>query len=313
MALVEILTQRLPVWNSADQRDPQLPGAATLPQPFLDIARNSLQRDPARRWTIGQIAARLQPNAQLHPSPVSVLLSSAPSLPAIARAASQASAQELSPRLRSRASQESRSSSPRYIIPAVAGVLILAGIIAVPRLFNQRPKSGHSSAASKGTSAQLAVPNPVKSPGKSTPRAAASPSANSLKSPANAKSAAAGNSPAPAVLRTEEKRKPVAANPERGEVLSQVLPDVSPKARDTIRGTVKIAVRVHVNPAGSVTAAEFDGAVPSKYFADLALRAARDWTFQSPESAGRSVPSEWLLRFYFTSSATKAVPEQTMP
>lgn len=314
MALVEILTQRLPVWNSTDQRDPQLPEAATLPQPFLDIARNSLPRDPLRRWTVGQIAARLQPNAKLHPSPVSVPLSPEPPLPAVADAVSQAPAQQSSPpRLRSRASQESRSSSPRYIIPAVAGVLILAGIIAVPKLFNQHPKSGPSSAASRGTSAQLAVPNPAKSPGKSNSRAAASHSANSLKSPANARSAAASNSPAPAVLRTEEKRKTVAANPDRGEVLSQVLPDVSAKARDTIRGTVKIAVRVHVSPAGGVTAAELDGAAPSRYFADLALRAARDWTFQSPESAGRSIPSEWLLRFYFTSSSTKAVPEQTMP
>jgi serine/threonine protein kinase len=313
-ALVEILTQRRPVWNSTDQRDPQLPGAATLPQPFLDIARNSLLRDPSRRWTVGQIAARLQPNAKLHPSPVSVPLSPEPPMPAVAGAVSQAPAQQLSPpRLRSRASQESRWSSPRYIIPAVASLLILAGIIAVPKLFNQDPKSSPSSAASKGTSAHLAVPSPVKSPRKSNPNAAVRPSANSVKSPANAKSAAASNSPAPAVLRTEEKRKLAATNPERGEVLNQVLPDVSAKARDTIHGTVKIAVRVHVSPAGSVTAAELDGAAPSIYFADLALRAARDWTFQSPESAGRSIPSEWLLRFYFTSSSTKAVPEQTMP
>jgi serine/threonine protein kinase len=319
MALVEILTQRLPVWSATDQRDPQLPETARLPQPFLDIARNSLLRDPARRWTVGQIAARLQPNAELHPAPISVPLSSEPPLPAVparpgeAGASSQVPAQQSS-RLSARAPQESRSSSPRYIVPVVAGVLILAGIIVVPRLFNQHPKSGQSSAASKGTSAQLAVPNPIKSPRKSnTHPAAIPPSANSLKPPANAKSSAANNPPAPAVLRTEEKRKPAAANPGRGEVLSQVLPDVSTKARDTIRGTVKIAVRVHVGPAGGVTAAELDGAVPSRYFADLALRAARDWTFQSPESAGRSVPSEWLLRFYFTSSSTKAVPEQTMP
>lgn len=310
MALVEILTRRLPVWSSADQRDPQLPEAA-LPQPFLDIARHALLRDPARRWNVGEIAARLQPNSQVHPSRISVPLSPEPPL---LRDTPQAPGQQISPRLKSRQSQKSMS-SPRYIIPAVAGALILAGIFAVPRLFKQRPEASQpSSDAAEGAPAQLAVPTPVKRPIKSNPHPAAIlPSANSLKSSASSKSTSANGSPSHAVLRTEEKRKSAAVNSERGEVLDQVVPDVSAKARDTIHGTVKIAVRVHVSPAGSVTAAELDGAAPSKYFADLSLQAARRWTFQSPESAGRSVPSEWLLRFYFTSSSTKAIPEQAIP
>ncbi|PYT48719.1 MAG: hypothetical protein DMG43_16720, partial [Acidobacteria bacterium] len=101
--------------------------------------------------------------------------------------------------------------------------------------------------------------------------------------------------------------------PARGEVLDQILPDVSEKARDTIHGTVRVTVRVHVDPAGSVSQAEPDAPGPSPYFADLALNAARRWQFTSPEINGHSVPSEWLIRFEFTPSDTKAFPTQTAP
>jgi TonB family protein len=324
MTLVEILTQRLPVWDPADQRDPQLPEspAETLPQPFLDIARHSLQRDAVRRWTVGEIAARLQPNATVHPSPLSVPLSPEPPLSranqqaaALQMPAQQPSRQRPLPQPKSRRAQKFPSSSPRYIIPVVAAVLILAGIIVVPKLLNQHPEASQSSSiAPEPTSTQRAVPAPAKSPVKSNSQIAPTSSAsNSLKSATNTKPDSASASPAHVVLRSEEKRKPAAASPGRGEVLGQALPNVSAKARDTIHGTVKIAIRVQVGPAGNVTAAALDGPPPSKYFADLCLQAARRWTFQPPESAGRSVPSEWLLRFYFTPSSTKAIPEQAAP
>ena len=49
--LVEALTQRRPMW-------PHLP--ETLPQPFRDIAEHTLHPDAKKRWTLAQIAARLQ-------------------------------------------------------------------------------------------------------------------------------------------------------------------------------------------------------------------------------------------------------------
>src|SRR5712692_4280747 len=48
MTLVEALTQRLPVWERTEQGEPALP--ETMPEPFLDIARHCLRRDPQRRW-----------------------------------------------------------------------------------------------------------------------------------------------------------------------------------------------------------------------------------------------------------------------
>ena len=58
MTLVEILTQRRPMWTASEMRDPALPD--TLPAEFREIARNALRRDPRTRWTVGQIQKRLQ-------------------------------------------------------------------------------------------------------------------------------------------------------------------------------------------------------------------------------------------------------------
>jgi len=108
---------------------------------------------------------------------------------------------------------------------------------------------------------------------------------------------------------------PVAASssPSRGEVLDQILPNASEKALATIHGVVRVSVHVHVDPTGNVANAEFESPGPSKYFADLALQAARRWQFGSPEADGHSVPSEWLIRFQFTPSGPKAIPTQVRP
>jgi len=114
---------------------------------------------------------------------------------------------------------------------------------------------------------------------------------------------------------SEEVAKPATGGiaPGTGEVLDQVLPDVSPKARATIHGKVRVSIKVHVDQAGSVSGAELDSAGPSSYFADLALQAARKWAFTPPEVDGKSVASEWRLRFEFTQKDTKVIPAQTAP
>jgi serine/threonine protein kinase len=59
VTLVEVLTQRPPAQSPENQADPIVP--STLPQPFLDIARQCLRRDPQLRWTTAQVANRLNP------------------------------------------------------------------------------------------------------------------------------------------------------------------------------------------------------------------------------------------------------------
>ena len=210
---------------------------------------------------------------------------------------------------------------PNYVVPLLAVVLVIVALIALPRILGRRSDTS-SSASTK--SAQ-----PAATSGSSAPTAAVAKPAppSSGKTPAEKKSSAAKTSisaqptapaPAPASLRSEVPAPAKPANsssvrPSRGEVLDQVMPDVSDKARATIQGRVRTSVRVHVDAAGNVSDAESASPGPSKYFADLAVKAARKWVFTPPEIDGRSVPSEWQIQFVFTRSDTKATPTQTAP
>jgi len=128
--------------------------------------------------------------------------------------------------------------------------------------------------------------------------------------------------PAPSAASVTAAPSPALEHPEvnipsgglvRGAVENQVLPEVPQSARDTIRGTVRVTVRVTVDPSGNVTRATLDSAGPSKYFADLALQAARRWKFRPRTLAGRNVPSEWILRFRFEPAATKVLSVEATP
>jgi serine/threonine-protein kinase Stk1 len=89
-----------------------------------------------------------------------------------------------------------------------------------------------------------------------------------------------------------------------GQVLHQVLPDIPRQARETIRGKVRVGVRVSVDPSGHVVNSKLDSVGPSRYFAGLTLEAARHWEFRPPTVGGRDVSSEWILRFELTNQAT---------
>lgn len=85
-------------------------------------------------------------------------------------------------------------------------------------------------------------------------------------------------------------------------VLHQVIPTVSQNARNTITGTVRVRVRMTVDNAGKVTNTEFESAGPSRYFARLAMEAARQWEF-TPGAPGSSV-----VEFQFRRDGVRAVP-----
>ena len=56
-------------------------------------------------------------------------------------------------------------------------------------------------------------------------------------------------------------------------IVQQVMPQVSPSARRTIQGTIKVRVRVDVDAAGNVAKAKLESAGPSKYFSRVAVEA----------------------------------------
>jgi TonB family protein len=84
-------------------------------------------------------------------------------------------------------------------------------------------------------------------------------------------------------------------------VIHEEIPKVPQRARDTIHGRVKVAVRVTVDRSGNVVRDTFENAGPSKYFNHLASQAARKWKFTSADNEGSR---EWLLRFEFGRDGT---------
>src|ERR1700722_7621189 len=68
MTLTESLTQRLPMWEKTNQAEPSLP--SNLQLEILDLARHCLRRDPQMRWTVADIASRLQPNSSPPPQKI---------------------------------------------------------------------------------------------------------------------------------------------------------------------------------------------------------------------------------------------------
>ncbi len=100
------------------------------------------------------------------------------------------------------------------------------------------------------------------------------------------------------------------ANDSKGEVARRVLPDVPKSALNTITGTIKVGVRVEADSSGKVTSAKLASAGPSKYFANLAVKAAERWEFSPPQVNGQAVASTWMLRFRFRRTGVEVSPER---
>ena len=83
--------------------------------------------------------------------------------------------------------------------------------------------------------------------------------------------------------------------------LHEVIPDVPPSARRTIRGHIKVWVRVIVDQDGSVSAAVADRTGPSRYFQRLAIEAAKKWTFPPVDTPSRRLMQ---VRFDFSRDGT---------
>jgi TonB family protein len=157
-----------------------------------------------------------------------------------------------------------------YGLAAAAG-LVLAAVVIAPRLID-RPRS-------------VSPAEPVRVP-----------QSPSVQPPQAAQPAPKMPAPAPPSPRVSN------------EIVQRVLPEVPSQARRTIQGRVRVNVRVRVDPSGKVAEAKFDSAGPSKYFAQLALQAARRWKF-TPVSAGDGGRArEWNLHFEFDRTGTKVTP-----
>ena len=85
--------------------------------------------------------------------------------------------------------------------------------------------------------------------------------------------------------------------------ISETIPDVPQSALDTIRGTIRVSVRVSIDKQGTVVDAAADDPGPSRYFERLSLEAAKQWTFTPAKLEDRRV---MFVRFNFTRAGATA-------
>ena len=99
----------------------------------------------------------------------------------------------------------------------------------------------------------------------------------------------------------------------KGAVAGQVIPDVPQHILDTIQGHIRVAIDVQVDADGKVAAATVASPGPSRYFANQALEAARNWKFRAAEQNGRPVANRWTLLFRFGPEGTTVTTAETAP
>lgn len=316
--------------------------ASAATRPSAPRSTRVAQREPLPQ--IDPLAVPLSPVSPPSPSNQSTRPSRAPipvsSLP-------QVNATIGSPRRVVAPRPTSSRSNKLFLVSAAAAVLL--AILVVPRLLRSPNSSAPASTAStsalpnaaKSDSAKQSPANSLAStpagnptgaaaktplpPAKSS--TAANSSANSASSPSrnssptnSAPSSSITKSSAPATASRSAAlvtHAPSDVNPASPTVLRKVLPEVSEKSRATIRGTVRINVRVRLNPDGTVSSAELANPAPSQFFANLALKAAHQWQFTQPSAASSNsasgtpsssgaAPSSAIIRFEFTPTSTAA-------
>jgi TonB family protein len=299
--LVEVLTKYPPDWNRARAAEPTVP--ESMPEPFASIARKCLRSDPARRITLDEIAARLDP-------------AKSPSRP----------------------EEKPATASPqrrRIALPMAIVALVLAGVgiwfalshRAQPPSTSQQAQNSPV-AAPVQTPAQAPAPEPTATPSltagpdgtaTTTPAQTTPPALTTNTPPATNPAPVAAPVPPPQPAGQAEQAVPATYNLSPAPttinpaIVNQILPDIIPSAMRTISGTVKVSVRLAVDENGKVTDAALASAGPSNYFASKSLEAARRWKFKPAQIDGRAAPSNWTLEFQYRRAGIKVVPEQTTP
>jgi TonB family protein len=280
ITMAEALTQHLPSWPDSKSETVSFPAA--LPSTFVAIVRQCLNRNPANRPTVADVEAQIKPAPQL---PVVSEPQPAHSAPRPLVSAPQPLVSTLKARVRevpNRATPPEGSPKQRLFLPAIAvlSIVVVAAWVGLHVLGSRTSlhQDAPPTAASQNPETSLSAP-----PGVSAPSS-------------GAKSADSKSAPPHFVSRPSDQPAQPLAN-RLSSVLHEEIPDVPRRNRDTIRGHIKVAVRVTVDSSGNVVGETLENPGPSKYFARLATEAARKWKFAP---AGNHDSRKWLLQFEFT-------------
>ena len=270
-----------------------------VPEPFREIVARCLSRNPQDRpqaselqsWLRGEpevaAAASLQPPAI--PLPQSAMPQPTANLPTPMEPSKSPSATKSTVRLVIRAEilpeEEPRTAvrqpSTRRALPLVLGAVAVLALSWIGyRVFRtDAPSAPAAKEAVRDVTSQSAAP--VSAPTEATRFASGEPTPQPATSNASTGSAKAA-SPSP---------------------LNEEIPQVPRSALQTIRGTVKVSVRVIVAPHGTVLAPTPDHPGPSRYFERLAIEASKKWTFAPADTEEERL---MLVRFNFSRAGTTA-------
>ena len=193
------------------------------------------------------------------------------------------------------AAKPDKTARPKLGVPAIViGLLLLAGVAALLQLRSHttQPPAADQPDAAQPNSSDSAPPNP----------AAAKPSA--------AQRVSSESSPLPPPAPETNTTQADAGN---GEILRRVQPNVLPSAIESIQGKVNVSVRLRVDPRGEVLDATLDSPGSSRYFARVAVEAAKEWKFKPAQDGGQTSPGVWILQFEFTQAGTEITPFKVSP
>jgi TonB family protein len=283
VTLVEALTQHPPLRKGTAEEQNLLP--QSLPEPFSEIVRNCLRPRPEERWSLDQIAASLNlPTGS----------KTSPSADSEERLASPADRQT-----GANAQDQPTFANPGRLLVACLFTLMLLAFVVFKLWHGTREVNPAPASASPPATAPTSVASP--SADATVPRQA---SADTASKPAGIADSTQQSNSAQATAPSKEAKG--ANSP--GSVVQQVVPDVPRSASNTIHGTIRVKVKVTVDPSGDVSSASLISPGSSQYFARLALQASRKWKFAS----SGSIPKSWVLTFEFRRSGTQraAVPSR---
>jgi len=268
VCLYEALTRRPP--SGSGERSEAVALPADFSPAFRDVVARCLNPSPQNRpsvtelvtWTRGQ-ATGFAADATVQPAAIVAMEPTTPE-PAPRRITLPPAAPEAA----GPAPSMAKSSNPRALLTAVLGTAVILAL-------------GWAGMRIVGSHRTPAPPPAPESSLSQTPGAAAPVTADVWQ-------------PASTALSPKPSRSDPATSP---SALHEVIPEVPPSARRTIRGHIKVWVRVIVDQDGSVFAATADRIGPSTYFERLAIEAAKQWTFPPVDTRSRRLMQ---IRFDFS-------------
>jgi TonB family protein len=297
ITVCEALTRRLPSGPHGEAGNVELP--SDLHPPFREIVARCLSRNPSNRPGVAEIQAWLRGEHTMEAAATSMQ----PAAPASVVTAKPKSDKTSTFRLVIRAEiipEEPPQPPARPYLNGRTLALVL-GTVAVLALIwvgisALRTDRTAEPTASDGAVRDVESPLPVAP----VPAPREAPRVVSVEPPPKPATSTtkAGSAEAKSVA-SEVRGKP----DESPSPINQVIPDASRSALRTIRGTIRVSIRMKVDKQGTVLAATATDPGPSRYFERLAIQASKKWTFApSDTEAQRTV----LVRFNFTREGTTA-------